>query len=103
MALSVCWWRATSILAFQATSLPSSFSKRIPFQQASSTALNAEASKPNDPQVFALGYSPKLDLFEAIQEATEIALQALPKATQEDSVEIDFGMITVSSLYDGQS
>ena len=43
----------------------------------------------------------KLDLFEAIQEATEIAIQALPKATQ-DSV-IDFGIITVSSLYDGQS
>ena len=78
------------------------FAKRIPFQQASSTVLNAEASQPNDPQVFASGYSPKLDLFEAIQEATEIALQALPKATQEDSV-IHFGMITVSSLYDGQS
>jgi hypothetical protein len=56
------------------------FAKRIPFQQASSTALNAEASKPNDPQVFALGYSPKLDLFEAIPEATEIALQTLAES-----------------------
>jgi hypothetical protein len=54
-----------------------------------------------DPQAFASGYSPKLDLLEAIQEATEIALQALP--TPRDDVSIDLALVIVSSLYDGQS
>jgi small ligand-binding sensory domain FIST len=55
-----------------------------------------------DPQVFASGYSPQLDLLVAIQEATEIALQALPKPEGKD-VAIDLAVVTVSSLYDGQS
>lgn len=96
MALAFCW-HAPSILAFHA-----SFARRIPRRQALATSLDA-MSQPNnnDPQVFASGYSPKLDLHQAIQEATEIALQALPGATEESV--IDFGIITVSSLYDGQS
>lgn len=51
--------------------------------------------------MFASGYSPQLDLLEAIQEATEIALQALPKPGEHTA--IDLALITVSSLYDGQS
>jgi small ligand-binding sensory domain FIST len=63
---------------------------------------HAYASKQElSPQVFASGYSPQLDLLEAIQEATNIALQALPKPEQDAA--IDLALITVSSLYDGQS
>lgn len=51
--------------------------------------------------MFASGYSPQLNLLEAIQEATDIALQALPKPGEDAA--IDLALITVSSLYDGQS
>lgn len=49
----------------------------------------------------ASGYYRKLELHGAIQEATEIALQALPKSSDESA--IDLALITESSLYDGQS
>lgn len=96
----------TTTQAFQATpSFP--LSSRI--HSSSTTPLCASSSSheqqqvdENAPQVFASGYSPKLDLLEAIQEATEIALQALPRPSNEN-VAIDLGIITVSSLYDGQS
>ena len=95
-------WQASTTLAFQRTWLPafakSSFRTSATQQQEELSPLYASKK---GPQVFASGYSPKLDLHEAIQEATEVALQALPKPTEDAT--IDLGFITVSSLYDGQS
>jgi hypothetical protein len=59
----------------------------------------ASADTSADPQVWSTGFSPKSDLLEAIQEATEIALEGLPK----NGVKIDLAMVTISSLYDGQT
>lgn len=97
----VCFYWRQGVFAFRATTLPSSFgSTRISAEQGQGrTTLYANK---DDPQVFASGYSPKLDLHEAIQEATASALQALPKPIDKDSC-IDLALITISSLYDGQS
>eukprot|EP00980_Cylindrotheca_fusiformis_P012196 scaffold2962_cov126-Cylindrotheca_fusiformis.AAC.12 len=55
-----------------------------------------------DPQVLASGYSEAMTLGDAIQEAMEMALQALPKPTSGDS-KIDLAIVSTSSLYDGSS
>jgi hypothetical protein len=57
------------------------------------------ASNPEDPQVLATGYSQAMELTEAIQEATDMALQALPVASADSK--IDLCIVSVSSLYDG--
>lgn len=57
------------------------------------------AASPEDPQVLASGYSQKIDLMEAIQEASDMALAALPKATPDS--QIDLAIVSISSLYDG--
>jgi hypothetical protein len=57
------------------------------------------SSNKSDPQVWAAGYSPKADLVEAIQEATEAAMAGLPAGGDK----IDLAIVSVSSLYDGQT
>ena len=105
LLLSVCVCSVPSF-AFHASPSPLPFVSRIPcFTDRRLFAYayaHAYASKQElSPQVVASGYSPQLDLLEAIQEATNIALQALPKPEQDAA--IDLALITVSSLYDGQS
>jgi hypothetical protein len=56
-------------------------------------------SNPEDPQVFATGFSQAMELTEAIREATDMALQALPVASADSK--IDLCIVSVSSLYDG--
>ena len=100
--LAVC---CAPALAFHVTTLPHFFS--VPFSTRANSVQPRKrqvmllASDNEDPLVFASGYSPKLDLHEALQDATEIALQALPKP--KDGASIDLALVTVSSLYDGQS
>lgn len=55
-----------------------------------------------EPQVLATGYSQAINMKEAIEEATDMALEALPKAIS-DSSKIDLAIISVSSLYDGNA
>lgn len=66
---------------------------------AAATACLFMAASPEDPQVLASGYSQKIDLIEAIQEASDMALAALPKATPDS--QIDLAIVSISSLYDG--
>jgi hypothetical protein len=70
-------------------------------------AAAASSSSPEDPQVLATGYSQAMELKDAIQEATDMALRALPKYEKEDSNDnqkkIDLAIISISSLYDGNS
>ena len=56
------------------------------------------AVSPEDPQVLASGYSQKIDLIEAIQEASDMALASLPKAAPDS--QIDLAIVSISSLYD---
>ena len=67
---------------------------------ASDTTTRLKMSR--EPQVWSCGYSPKTDLLEAIQEAAEMAADGLPRVTSMDQ-KIDLAMISISSLYDGQS
>ena len=60
---------------------------------------DSQASDGDHPQVWSAGYSPKADLLEAIQEATEAAMAGLP----ERGHKIDLAIVSVSSLYDGQT
>jgi hypothetical protein len=64
--------------------------------------LKMTETSPQDPQVLASGYSEAMKLGDAIQEAMDMALQALPKATSPDS-KIDLAIVSTSSLYDGTS
>jgi indole-3-glycerol phosphate synthase len=50
------------------------------------------------PQVFSSGYSTKGDLVEALQEAVSMAVEGLP--TGDGNLDIDLGLVFVSSLYD---
>lgn len=61
-------------------------------------AENSEA----DPQVLASGYSQEMILSDAIQEAMDMALSALPRATSSNA-KIDLAIVSTSSLYDGNS
>lgn len=55
-----------------------------------------------EPQVLATGYSQSMDMKEAIQEATEMALEALPRYSKTSGPQkIDLAIVSVSSLYDG--
>jgi hypothetical protein len=63
------------------------------------TAHMFMAASPEDPQVLASGYSQNIDLIEAIQEASDMALAALPMATADS--QIDLAIVSISSLYDG--
>ena len=68
----------------------------------SSVPLLAASASPDgkiNPQVIATGYSADDDLDRAIHAAVDVALQALPPAT--DTSQIDLAVIFVSSLYDG--
>jgi hypothetical protein len=64
--------------------------------------LKMTETSPQDPQVLASGYSEAIKLEDAIQEAMDMALQALPKASSPDS-KIDLAIVSTSSLYDGTS
>jgi indole-3-glycerol phosphate synthase len=52
------------------------------------------------PQVFSSGYSTKGNLVEALQEAVQMAVEGLPTSGGGDNVDIDLGLVFVSSLYD---
>jgi hypothetical protein len=52
-----------------------------------------------DPQVWSAGYSPNADLVEAVKEATKAAMEGLPHGGDK----IDLAIVSVSSLYDGQT
>jgi hypothetical protein len=56
-----------------------------------------------DPQALATGHSQAMELGDAIQEATEMALRALPKPGDDGGAKIDLAIISVSDLYDGNS
>ena len=59
-----------------------------------------------EPQVMTTGYSQAPELVTAIREATDMALEALPPIiTDEDKTtkKIDLAIVSVSSLYDGNS
>lgn len=75
---------------------------RIFSEATTSASATSFSSSPDDPQVFATGYSPKPDLLEAIQEATDNAVKSLPKAVSPETG-ISLAIVTISSLYDGQS
>lgn len=68
----------------------------------SDVSSTSRFASPDDPQVFGTGYSAKADLLEALQEATDNAIQSLPKSTDPETG-IDLAIITISSLYDGQT
>lgn len=71
---------------------------------ASTTLLFAKPpSSPEDPQVLASGFSQNMDLLEAIQEASDMALSALPPANDDGSSKIDLAVVSISSLYDGSA
>jgi indole-3-glycerol phosphate synthase len=63
------------------------------------TTIRLRAELSIDPQVFSAGYSPKLNLLEALLEATNAALKQLPPGGSR----IDLCIVSVSSLYDGQA
>jgi len=70
-----------------------------------STVLSlAQSSSEDDtePHAISSGYSQSQDLINAITEATESALSNLPPGSG-DEVQIDLGIVYVSSLYDGQT
>lgn len=84
----------------------------------SATASSDDAdTSPIAPQVWSTGYSAKNDLLEALQEATELAMDGLPQpptstctssddhddASASASVSISLAVVSISSLYDGQS
>ena len=102
LALAVAWF--VPAFAFHAIVPPSiyrpAWSPSASLSKQAKRLCGMHASK-QDPMAFASGYSPKLDLLEALQEATEIALKALP--APQDDVSIDLALVVVSSLYDGQS
>ncbi len=83
--------------------LTSSVRSTPPFVTRSGTTTTSSlaSSKSNvEPQAIGTGYSQSPDLYTAIQEATDAALQALPKPLPQNK--IDLGTIYVTSLYDNQ-
>jgi hypothetical protein len=62
-----------------------------------------------EPQVLATGYSQAMELTTALEEAMAMALEALPvisssqQQQQTDDARIDLAIVSVSSLYDGNS
>lgn len=55
----------------------------------------------NEPQVLASGFSQNMDMVEALQEAVKIALASLPPPDK--NARIDLAVVSVSSLYDGNT
>jgi hypothetical protein len=53
-----------------------------------------------EPQIFASGYSQAIEMTTALQEAVDMALEALPSAALD---KIDLAFVSVSSLYDGNA
>lgn len=53
-----------------------------------------------EPLVFASGYSQAIEMTTALQEAVDMALEALPLAARD---KIDLAVVSVSSLYDGNA
>ena len=63
---------------------------------------NIAVDQPPPPMSMASGFSGKMDMVEAIQEAVTIALDALPPSdTLHYRIKIDLAVVSVSSLYDG--
>jgi len=62
----------------------------------SATTTTTESSSTLPPQVWSNGHSSAVDVLEAIQEATEMAIAGLPA----DVREVSIGIVSVSSLYD---
>ena len=61
--------------------------------------VHSDDSDNRDPQVWSAGYSPNPDLVEAVKEATKAAMEGLPDGGDK----IDLAIVSVSSLYDGQT
>ncbi len=57
------------------------------------------ATRQDEPQVLSTGYSQALELTTALQEAVDMALEAIPP----NANTIDLAVVSVSSLYDGNS
>lgn len=53
-----------------------------------------------EPLVFSSGYSQAIEMTTALQEAVDMALEALPRNTRD---KIDLAVVSVSSLYDGNA
>lgn len=69
------------------------------------TMLRASLSSSKDdamvePQVLASGYSQAIEMVTALEEAVDMALEALPSAALD---KIDLAVVSVSSLYDGNA
>jgi hypothetical protein len=88
------WNPTTSTTSSTPTRLQSTTTSRL---QSNTPVAQAQ----QEPQVFATGYSQAMDMKEAIQEATDMALQALPRPSS--TTKIDLAIISVSSLYDGNT
>ena len=94
------WATTTGTLSTPLLSRPSRNNSNRNTNTDSNTRLSMTSeTDPVDPQVWSCGYSPKQDLLAALQEATELAIEGLPTSV----IDIDLAMISVSSLYDGQS
>jgi hypothetical protein len=64
------------------------------------SSLCASGASDVEPLVFASGYSQAVEMTVALQEAVDMALEALPSAVLD---KIDLAFVSVSSLYDGKS
>ena len=65
-------------------------------------ATSTENLQPT-PQVIATGYSQAIEMTTALEEAVDMALEALPVVNGDSSAQIDLAVVSVSSLYDGNS
>jgi hypothetical protein len=90
--------RATSFPTTTTTATATAKAKSFWINGATKVRCSA-TSKPDDPQVFATGYSQALELVTALQEAVDMAMEALPPTV----TNIDLAVVSVSSLYDGNS
>ncbi|EEC45823.1 predicted protein [Phaeodactylum tricornutum CCAP 1055/1] len=87
---------------FDAHRIDTEFRTRYPRHNVLSRLSGSTSGIDPAPQVFASGFSTKTDLVEALQEAVEMAVRALPPAAAENPI-IDLCTVSVSSLYDGGS
>jgi hypothetical protein len=88
---------SSSCLAFQTASRRCVMVPRHGLFMAETTTISDVV----EPQVLATGYSQQMDMAEAIRQATEMALQALPKSNENSK--IDLAIISISSVYDGNT
>ena len=66
-------------------------------------STNSVQSQQILPQALASGYSQNMDMKVAIEEAVQIALEALPAQNADGTSQIDLAIVSISSLYDGNA